>query len=439
MLARKYRSMLQRPNGYYRNDHCVDVQEMCIIGNSTGQTYTVVDLWRVVFMVANSPLDAYTAAIRAIATRACVDGTETLNQALLAIKSAKYRALSIEGNSHVHYTDSAIEIAHRAIRILRNTSFEAALAHVESMVNAFANRLDVALNTYIDNYPGADLEYGGDYHSSQVLSTPCSIPNIVMCLCSTIPSLQTAALQAQIQMEDHLLTSENYVDIGKMYNVYTTPSEWTLGRIAHLVTTADTPYCADAFQRVHPRLLKLTTSYDLRTDRIVRQTYEHFVTVVASVPAYQGKVKMPELTIGEYFRLDPRDQAVYRDWLADRHTQPRFTPDYETEVSNRTSTVVKSVPSVTKFIPGPDPRDLAVQRDRAISDAQLTMVKSEIANMWNIVSNTEQALDLDKKLGASNLRRSDKRALEQRTRDLVALHFNSMRELNRLNGYLRAY
>lgn len=133
--------------------------------------------------------------------------------------------------------------------------------------------------------------------------------------------------------------------------------------------------------------------------------------------------KVSNLNFAEYLALDPRDQASIRDEYADRDrpnkpAPQRNEPIFEIQVFQENQVG--------------DPRTLASIRDRVCRDAQYIELLDESDSLWIAVSQTDQALELDKMLGHAKLTQSEKRALHQRHTDLTALHFKSKRKLAKI-------
>jgi hypothetical protein len=314
MLAFKYRSMAQMPANYYKN---VGVRaHLHIINDSFYETNNAVNLWCAAFHIARSPLEVYTAAIRAIATRVCVRGTKDLDQAIIAIQSTKYQAFQLVPSCYER------DLVKEAIRILHTLKYDATLDHVRPSILALVDKLEYEKNKYDTYRVGCDLDFGGDLPPRHITSTYQNAGNIVVVLCAKVPKLQKAALKAQLRMEARFLKSKEYQANADMYNVDTWSNEWTLGRIADILYCRGrdiAPECFDAFYQAHPWLFNLASTRVLKCDRVVRKTYENFAVMIGYMPTYQCTTKMPVITVGEYFRLDARDQAMYRDWMAERH------------------------------------------------------------------------------------------------------------------------
>lgn len=157
-----------------------------------------------------------------------------------------------------------------------------------------------------------------------------------------------------------------------------------------------------------------------------------FARCLTALPTQTPCVKMPNLSITQYFALDVRDRAIYRDWLAGRHGDIWFYPLYD-----------DTAPAPHTVQPD-DPRNVARYRDQLHHDRQLADIKSELDFLWNVVSNVSQALALDKDLGLTatgnhRLPRAQRLILNRRQRYLTALHFTYQRRIVRLNGCLKAY
>jgi hypothetical protein len=157
-----------------------------------------------------------------------------------------------------------------------------------------------------------------------------------------------------------------------------------------------------------------------------------FARCLKAIPSQSTCVKMPELSIAQYFALDVRDRAIYRDWLSGRHGDVGFDPPYDNNAL------------APRTVLPDDPRVMARYRDQLHQDCQLVAIKGELDFLWNVVSNTRQALDLDRNLGLTatsthRLSWTHRLFLKRRQRHLTALHHDYTRRIIRLTGYLRAY
>jgi len=76
-----------------------------------------------------------------------------------------------------------------------------------------------------------------------------------------------------------------------------------------------------------------------------------------------------------------------------------------------------------------DPQKNALDRDKVHRNAQYIQLLNGTDELWQIVSITSQALELDARLGHTALRYTDRRLLAQRQKHLTQLHYQSQRQL----------
>ena len=430
--------------------------------------YFVSDLWKLAFLISGSCLSQYTTLVHSLATQFCTTLVEqnanTFRLALTAIELTKRHALrgdefdSQYGDSVCNIHDILSDLSKARQLIEERVGTKKLFDHVERV--ACQMKHDLILFGCVMR--GPDVGYLSIFpHTQSPIYCPptqyfyTSYANLVTAL-AQMPGCTELALELHTTLDANYLS--NFANphryrwlAANMSTIFQTRVINPELHIAHMIfeDLNHEPPFVPILSKIKAQLgLSLYAHYialqisRLRNVRVREPCVDHHLRVMHHIKRKVSFVpsNAPNIHFGTYLALDAREQAVFRD-LVCAQVLDSSNKDVESNIHTPTQTVetcptspitqveCKPEPEIRESLELKDPRDEAMARDRGHRNVQYTQLLDTTDRLWHIVSQTEQALDLDKNLGHAKLSYKDRQLLTQRHAHMTALHYDTKRKL----------
>jgi len=356
MLARKLRYDLSNRQES-QSGETPTIPQIC---NDLCVTQNVISLQQIAYILADSDVVSdYGAPVQSLVLQACVAGTESIGQALDAVSRVKSEALRNPNRLFNWWCDQSgadsqtiafykVETCMDILEWFGSSDAFAALGPIQKHIGRLADEL---VNTYgdwhIENRErktaysiivlGGDIEptYDPIYKGGP----------IVVLLCSMVPGLEGFTLDLQTKFDMTIMEKDDF-RFQHLDRIYTSQAPHTQAGWP-LLSLIQFTQCQDKYSELYTFMARKWPAvvHHFRPNYIIQRTYPPeqrtvenqfyyamWTRCVAAIPNAKRTLNdsshVPILNVAEFLWLDERDQACYRDALAERHTNPTYTPTY---------------------------------------------------------------------------------------------------------------